>query len=387
VHRPGRCLILALLTVLLAACGADPAARPSGAGAPPAVDSSASAQPQDERGADGSGDGDAVGLGSVAAADPTVAGTATTAPRHFSFAAAGDLGANRTTARSLAALDRSTARFFVALGDLDYDQTASDAAWCRYVTNRLPEKGPRYPFELLVGNHEADGGPDGRIRRHAACLPDRLDSHGKYARQYAFTFPRTDPYAKLIMVAPQIRAGGHTYRYGAGTADREWLVQQIDRARAQGIEWVIVGMHMPCLSTGAGHPDCSSGHAIHNLVLQKKVDLLMTGHNHVYERSKQLALSDGCLRIPDGYDERCVVDAGEDGSYLKGAGTVQVTSGRFGGRPMDADPSDPDAGYFVVVGDRTTGFTKYTVSPDRLVARYVASTGTLADTFVIEAAG
>lgn len=306
----------------------------------------------------------------------------------FTFAAAGDIGANKTTAASLRKLDRSDADFFLALGDMDYDQTSSDQAFCRFVKNRLPNKGPRFPFELEVGNHEADGGADGRIRRHAACLPDRLDSRGKYARQYSFTYPRSNPVAKFILVAPRLRVDGHTYRYDAGTADRRWLVRQIDNARAAGIEWVVVGMHYPCLSTGASHPGCDAGRAVHNLLLRKRVDLMLVGHNHIYERSKQLRLSDSCPRIPPReYDADCVVDSGGDGAYAKGAGTVQVTSGRFGARPNELDGSDPDAPYFAVADAGTTGFAIFTVTAGRLEGRYVASTGTLQDSFVIGAGG
>ena len=318
----------------------------------------------------------------------TDTGATTSAPREFTFAAAGDLGANPTTADSLRNLDASSARFFLAVGDLDYDQTATDRAWCRYVKDRLPRKGARYPFELLVGNHEADGGEDGLIRHHAACLPDRLDSRGRYARQYVFTFPRTDPFAKFIMIAPRLTADGHTYRYDPGTADREWLVNQIDRARANGIKWVVVGAHYPCLSTGSGHPGCASGHAVHNLLLRKGVDVILNGHNHVYERSSQLALSPSCPRIPPGeYDADCVVDSGVDSTYAKGAGTVQVTSGRFGGRPMTVNRADPDLPYFVAADAGTTGYTQFRVTPTSMEATYVASTGSFQDSFVIGPAG
>ena len=307
------------------------------------------------------------------------------APRSFSFGAAGDLGATRNTARSLRKLDASDAAFFLALGDLDYDMTPTDRAWCRYVKDRLPTKGPKFPFELVAGNHEQDGGPDGRIRHFAACLPDRMGSVGTYASQYAFTYPRTNPYAKLIMISPQLKVDGHKYTYRAGTRDRRWLVRQIDAARADGITWVIVGMHHMCLSTGTDHPGCDSGHAVHNLLLRKKVDLLLDGHNHIYERSKQLAFSDACPKIPPGeYDAACVVDDGSDATYSRGAGAVQITSGRFGARPAGLDPNDPDAPYFAKLASGTTGWVKYTVTPDRIDARYVNSSGTLQDSFSIQ---
>lgn len=305
-------------------------------------------------------------------------------PGSFTFGAAGDFGATVDTARSLALLDRSDAEFFLALGDFDYDMTPTDKAWCRYVKKRMPSKGATYPFELVAGNHEQDGGPDGRVRHFARCLPDRLGSTGTYASQYSFTYPRTDPFAKVIMISPRLTVDGHRYTYARGTADRRWLVRQIDNARAAGIRWVIVGTHRMCLSTGTDHRGCDSGHAVHNLLLRKKVDLLLDGHNHIYERSKQLAFSDACRKIPPGeYDPDCVVDDGSDGVYRKGAGSVQVTSGRFGARQAGLDRGDPDAPYFARLADSTTGWTHFTVTPDRLDARYVGSSGSFEDAFSI----
>ena len=96
----------------------------------------------------------------------------------FKFAAAGDHSSGSRTAASLALLDQSGVSFYLALGDMDYDSTPTDEAWCDYIKQRLPTLGPTFPFELVSGNHEEQGGSDGYIMNHAACLPDRLNSTG-----------------------------------------------------------------------------------------------------------------------------------------------------------------------------------------------------------------
>ena len=265
---------------------------------------------------------------------------------------------------------------------MDYDDTPSDEAWCDYVTDRLPSKGAGFPFEVLVGNHEADGGPDGRIRNHAACLQDRLGSQGRYGAQYAFGYPAADPLARFVLVAPGLTVDGHRYDYRKGTADRRWLVRQMRQAKAAG-QWLVVGMHFPCISMGKTHGGCDSGRAVHNLVLRRGADLLLTGHNHIYERSKQIELSRTCPRVGARFDGDCVTDGGKDGVYRKGRGTVQVTSGRFGGRFQGIDRQDPDHRWFVKGGARTTGFLEVRVTRGRLAARYVPSTGSLGDSFVV----
>ena len=123
-----------------------------------------------------------------------------TTPNTFTFAAGGDLGANSGLA-SYNDLDESGVDFFVALGDLDYDQTATDEAWCEYVKQQLPTLGPEFPFQLLVGSHEDQHGQNGYILNHAACLPDRLGSTGFYGVQYYFDYPASSPLIRLILIA------------------------------------------------------------------------------------------------------------------------------------------------------------------------------------------
>lgn len=300
----------------------------------------------------------------------------------FVFAAAGDLGANATTDASLAKLDASSAQFFLALGDLDYDETESDAAWCDYVRDRLPTKGEEFPFQLLAGNHEADTGKDGRIRRHAACLPDKIGVEGTYPTQYAFTYPADNPVARFVMVSPRLTVDGHTYDYRRGTADRRWLVGQLRQAREDG-HWLVVGMHYMCLSMGRDHRGCDSGRAVHKLTLQGGADLLLVGHNHLYERSKQLRISKRCPQVRPRYGRACITDNGRDGAYPRDRGTVQVTAGRFGGRPSAVNRDDPDRRFFVKSRAATSGFLKVRVTADKLVARYVPSSGSVRDSFVI----
>jgi hypothetical protein len=328
----------------------------------------------------------AVPVGYTARAqEPVQARSAASPERSYTFAAAGDHGATSYTTEFLRRLDRSAARFYLALGDLDYDQTPTDRAWCRYVKRHLPRKGDRFPFEVEVGNHEEDGGPDGRIRHFTRCLPDRMDSNGTYGAQYAFTFPRRNPFAKVITIAPNLRVDGHTYRYTSGTAGRRWLVRQIDSARDRGIRWVIVGGHYPCLTTGVTH-GCDSGTAVLNLLVRKRVDLMLFGHNHVYERSKQLRLGRTCPRLsPRRVDRGCIRDSGADGRYVKGRGTVQITAGAVAGREQGLDRGDPSEPYFTVLDGRSTGYVEYTVTPRSLAGRFVNTSGPLQDSFTIVA--
>ena len=306
----------------------------------------------------------------------------------FVFAAAGDVGANSNAAASLSLLDSTGAAFFLTLGDIDYDETGSDAAWCDYIKQRLPGLGPDFPFQLVGGNHEEDGGPDGNIMNHAACMPDRMGSAGTYAARYYFDYPTGAPLIRAIMIAPNLTIGGVDYDFAAGSADYQWLSGAIDGARAAGIPWVAVGMHKVCIT--AGVKPCEIGTDLLNLLVGKKVDLILHGHDHNYQRSKQLALTPtNCTAIStNNYRPECVVDDGADSAYGKGTGAVIVITGSFGRCCYLVSSGDSEAGYFARIGSTSHGFTKFTVSSDRIDAEFVASTGSLNDSFsIVGAAG
>src|SRR5438128_2777290 len=110
-----------------------------------------------------------------------------------------------TTHSELANQSSSGFNVYVALDDIYYDQTSTDEAWCDYVKQRLPTLGPTFPFELVAGSHEYQGGPNGYVMNHAACLPDRLGSTGLYGAQYYFDYPASSPLMRVIMISPNLR--------------------------------------------------------------------------------------------------------------------------------------------------------------------------------------
>jgi hypothetical protein len=161
------------------------------------------------------------------------------------------------------------------------------------------------------------------------------------------------------------------------------LKDTIDQAHAAGIPWVIVGMHYPCLS--AGQYGCVEGSALMNLLVNEKVDLVLNGHEHTYQRTKQLATDPAtCPTIsPTGYNPACVVDDGMDGVYPKGAGMIDVIDGTFGRPLYNASRSDPEAPYFAKLDGSTHGFMQYTVNANELDASFVHVDGSFNDSFSI----
>src|SRR5262249_10716510 len=190
------------------------------------------------------------------------------------FTAAGDYGTNAQAAATLDVIRQLAPRFHVALGDLSYNDEP-EASWCQWVTDRI---GPALPFMLVPGNHEDDFGGHGHITRFAACLPDRLSAKGTYPTEYFFDYREL---LRLIVISPDLTIDGEHYYYGDGNTHYQWLARTIDDARAGGLPWVVVAMHKSCVSIGQYY--CRVFSQLMDLLLEKRVDVLLHGHDHSYQ--------------------------------------------------------------------------------------------------------
>lgn len=306
----------------------------------------------------------------------------------FSFGTAGDIGADSSSTATLNALAGAGTNFFLAIGDLSYHQIAPESAWCSYVKEHV---GADYPFELLVGNHEEKATSHGGfIDTFAACLPDRLGVSGMYAHQYYFDYPPEAPLARFILIDPDLTRGANDAEYckKGDTVNCAWLAARIDEAKRQGL-WTIVGMHKNCITMG--EKSCEIGASLFNVLVERKVDVILQGHDHGYQRSKQLGLGTTCASIvPDAYNEGCVVDDGADGVYERGAGPVLLIPAKSGREAYAINPADAEAPYFATwmyPNNDSFGFTKFTVSESSIEAQFIAGTGTYADHFTIAQTG
>src|SRR5581483_3216441 len=206
-------------------------------------------------------------------------------------------------------------------------------------------------------------------------------------KEYYYDYPASAPLARMINISPNLAFPGEsTYQYTPGSAHYTWLVNAIDSARSAGIPWVVVTMHENCIKAGsaAGSTNCEIGADLQKLLVAKRVDLVLQGHTHTYQRSKQLALGPACSTVINtAYDPDCVVNDGSSGSYTKGAGMVLVISGTGGESTGSVSTSDPDAKYFAKLSGSNYGFVKFQVTATQLSARFVAATGTFSDSFTI----
>ncbi|TFV90675.1 PKD domain-containing protein [Blastococcus sp. CT_GayMR16] len=298
------------------------------------------------------------------------------------FTAAGDFGSNARTDTVLAGMNAADPDLSLALGDLSYAATGTEQAWCDKVTSQL---GAGFPFELIAGNHESNG-QNGNINDFSACLPNQLPGLvGTYGRQWYVDVPQIDPIVRFVMVSPALQFPDSTWSYAAGSPRYTWTEAAIDGARANNIPWVVVGAHKPCFSMG--NYTCEIGSDFTNMLISKRVDLVLHGHEHLYQRSHQLGTRAGCTTVtPDAYNAACRADT--DATMNQGAGTVFVTSGLSGQERRDVNTADTEAGYFASYSggnlNPTDGFFDVSATDDALTARFVpVAGGTFTDSFVI----
>ena len=201
---------------------------------------------------------------------------------------------------------------------------------------------------------------------------------GNYAKEYYFDYKYL---ARFILISPNLNLDGKSYDYNVGNPHYDWVVNAIDSARSANIPWVIVGMHKNCLSIGV--KSCEVGTELMDLLIEKRVDLILQGHEHNYQRSKQLICASA-----NSYKDSCVADSGVDSSYTKGVGSILVIAGTSGRSLTDVNVSDSEAGYFVKWSGKNTspshGILKFTVSNKQIFYQFVStSKGQFGDSFTI----
>ena len=308
-------------------------------------------------------------------------GTSAQAATSFSFTAAGDYAQTAHTTANLQYIGSSGANFALALGDLNYNPTNVTAdQWSSYVKSNLPAN---FPFEVLAGNEDKV-----QLDQLIADLPDRIGNiSGTYGKEYAFDYPPGAPLARFIFASPGgILAG---YSYTKGSTHYNWVAQRIDEARKAGIRWIIVGIHEYCIVINSAHSDPCTALDLTNLLLSKKVDLILYGHKHNYQVTNQLALNNStCPSLVAGSgNNNCIVDS--DQSLTQGAGSVMVVTGTGGQMPLSAiDTTDKETAYFRTWDNTTWGVSFFTVSANQISMQFHGTSGgSFSDSFTISASG
>jgi len=114
-----------------------------------------------------------------------------------------------------------------------------------------------------------------------------------------------------------------------GSPQMEFLRTDLGRARARGARWLVLVFHVPLYTTGAYYLDLKrilTNAAIAPVTDEFAVDLVITGHDHNWQRSHPIR--GGVAR-----------DAWQDPEFVAPAGTLHVVTGGGGQVTYGRDPS------------------------------------------------
>lgn len=331
----------------------------------------------------------------------------------FSFGSSGDFGSltSGTGVTNLQLLKSINPDFFLGLGSLSYTNATTGDVWCSQFKTSYNN------VEIIPGDHDTGGhnkasfGETHSYERYVANCPLTFGLPGVqincgpvgcYGKEYYFDYPLINPIARFILIAPKIynitgvcttspNCSSQTgqpcndqygcWQYDANDIHYNWTGKAIDDAHGKGIPWVIVATHKLCMS--AADATCSMGIDLFNMLVRKKVDLIIQAHDDAYERSKQVSFNNyTCPNMnTDGngfllYNSGCIVDQGL-GNYTKGAGSLIVVQGAwisdlYGVNGSATHPANTlEAPYFTKLMGKNTpgaglGFVQYTVSASEI---------------------
>ena len=206
------------------------------------------------------------------------------ARRPFRFLAWGDSGTGNSSQFDVAARMEEVfpqAAFALGLGDLVYPNGEAENYDPRFFTpyQKLFRTTAIWP---TMGNHDA-ATANGAPYYDAFHLPTDSGAPGSPSgTELYYSFDHG--MAHFVCVDSQIS------NHAVGSAMYRWLEDDLEHANAEGKRWLVVFMHHPPYSKGTHDSDAEPylvalREALVPLFEAQGVDLVLTGHSHVYERS------------------------------------------------------------------------------------------------------
>ncbi|MFJ6986427.1 MULTISPECIES: purple acid phosphatase family protein [unclassified Streptomyces] len=254
--------------------------------------------------------------------------TAPARPERFVFTAFGDQGVGTDAVAVNRLLAREEPAFHLHAGDICYaDGTGhgerSDGydptAWDTFLRQSEPV-ARSVPWMVTTGNHDMEAwySPDGYGGQLARfSLPETGFAPRSTPGAYTFT------YGNVGVVALDANDVSYEIPANLGQSDGRqtvWLKRTLAALRAaDGVDFVVVFFHHCAYSTSSHASDGGVRARWLPLFARYEVDLVVNGHNHVYERTD--AIRDGAVGRP------VPVGGATDPSR---DGTVYVTAGGAG---------------------------------------------------------
>jgi hypothetical protein len=251
--------------------------------------------------------------GATAATDVADFRTAPDGAENFTFVACGDHGTSDMSRRNIERMVAEKPAFGLVLGDLSY-ANGKQPVWDEWF--QLVEPFTRaFPLMTALGNHENEGKE----------LKDEANRYSAYLTRFALPGPETWYYFDYAG-ARFVSFNSDDYR---NPEQLKWFEQTLKDARGdEAVRWLIVFQHHPLYSSNVERlNNVGLINTVRKILDDHKVDLLLAGHNHNYERT---------------YPLRDInPTTAEKSNYRRGEGVIFVTSGGGGKSLYNFTPDQP----------------------------------------------
>jgi Calcineurin-like phosphoesterase len=232
---------------------------------------------------------------------------------NFNFAAVGDFGCSENTQSTVGNIQRHEPELVLAVGDMSYHSTAD--CWFDVM---MPLKGK---FMITLGHHDVEDGQ--------AKMNQYLKSFGLEKPFYSYDYNNVH---FLIMSANSV--------FYKGSEQYNFVLQDLKKAsEKEDVNWIIVSTYGPLYTSPSKHPAYIALRDIYHPIFEKYgVDLVLSGHNHNYQRTYPITFN------PDNSSKPVVTNAVTTGYNSQRDGIVFAIVGTGGVNFYSFDGQAPFVG-------------------------------------------
>lgn len=265
---------------------------------------------------------------------------------NFNVAAAGDWGCNSNASVTVNQIVSKSPELVLGLGDYSYRQTAD--CWLKQVD---PIKSK---MKITIGNHDDES---------SALLNQYMNSFGLAKQYYSFNYQNIH----FLVLSTEL-----SYVKGS----QQYIFAENDLAEASAnpeIKWIVVYYHKLAYTSAASHsaiPDLRD--SMHPLFEKYKVDIVLQGHYHGYERTFPIKYNAAIPSSP-------IVTVREASNYRDPEGQIFLTVGTAGASLHTLGEKES----YSVMQYRGFGFLNFnfTNAGATLEATFYANDGSIKDQF------
>jgi predicted phosphodiesterase len=232
---------------------------------------------------------------------------------NFNFAAAGDFGCSTNTENTVENMQSKEPEIVLALGDLSYHSTAD--CWFDMMS---PIKDK---LMITLGHHDVEDGQ--------AKMDQYLNSFGLEKPFYSYEYNKVH---FLVMSAKSV--------YYKGSEQYNFILEDLKKAAEnKDVNWIVVSSYGPPYTSPSEHTAFKELRDVYHPIFEKYgVDLVLSGHNHNYQRTHPITYNPNDSSEPVVTNDRTTeYNSQKDGIVFAIVGTGGVNFYSFDGQAPFVD--------------------------------------------------